>query len=56
MSLVSPVPEVIVKNIDDQLCEPYEQLTVDMEDSYQGGAMEMLGSRGGRLAGYGTRR
>ena len=42
-------PEVIVKNIDDQLCEPYEQLTVDMEDSYQGGAMEMLGSRGGDL-------
>ncbi len=42
-------PEVIVKNIDDQLCEPYEQLAVDMEGNYQGAVMEMLGSRGGDL-------
>ena len=42
-------PEVIIKNIDGQLCEPYEQLTVDMEASYQGSVMEMLGSRGGGL-------
>ena len=42
-------PEVIIKNIDGQLCEPYEQLTVDMEVSYQGSVMEMLGSRGGSL-------
>ena len=42
-------PEVIIKNIDGQLCEPYEQLTVDMEVSYQGSVMEMLGSRGGDL-------
>ena len=42
-------PEVIIKNVDDQLCEPYEQLTVDMEVSYQGSVMEMLGSRGGDL-------
>lgn len=42
-------PEVIVKDVDGQLCEPYEQLTVDMEDDYQGTAMEMLGARGGDL-------
>ena len=42
-------PEVIIKNVDGQLCEPYEQLTVDMEASYQGNVMEMLGSRGGGL-------
>jgi GTP-binding protein len=42
-------PEVIVKEIDNQLCEPYEQLTVDMQDNYQGTVMEMLGSRGGDL-------
>ena len=42
-------PEVIIKNVDGQLCEPYEQLTVDMEASYQGSVMEMLGSRGGGL-------
>ena len=42
-------PEAIIKNVGDQLCEPYEQLTVDMEASYQGNVMEMLGSRGGSL-------
>ena len=42
-------PEVIIKNVGDQLCEPYEQLTVDMEARYQGSVMEMLGSRGGSL-------
>jgi GTP-binding protein len=31
------------------LCEPYEQLTVDMEEAYQGAVMEMLGARGGDL-------
>ena len=42
-------PEVIIKTIDGKQCEPYEQLTVDMEDSYQGAVMEMLGTRGGDL-------
>ena len=42
-------PEVIIKSIDGQQCEPYEQLTVDMEDNYQGAVMEMLGMRGGEL-------
>lgn len=42
-------PEVIVKEIDGELCEPYEQLTVDVEDTHQGGVMERLGNRGGEL-------
>lgn len=42
-------PEVIIKEIDGVLCEPYEQLTVDLEEPYQGAVMEMLGARGGDL-------
>jgi len=42
-------PEVITKEIDGVLSEPYEQLTVDMEEQYQGAVMEMLGPRGGDL-------
>jgi len=37
--------EVILKEIDGQLCEPYEELTVDIEELYQGAIMEALGSR-----------
>ena len=37
--------EVILKEIDGQLCEPYELLTVDVEELYQGTIMEALGSR-----------
>ncbi|KAB7623683.1 translational GTPase TypA [Alkalilimnicola sp. S0819] len=42
-------PEVIVREIDGEQCEPYEQLTVDVEESDQGGVMEKLGTRGGQL-------
>jgi len=42
-------PEVIVKVVDGQKQEPYEQLTVDVEDQHQGGVMEKLGIRGGDL-------
>lgn len=38
-------PEVIIKEIDGQMMEPYEQLVVDMEEQYQGGVMERLGTR-----------
>ncbi|MFV2032166.1 MAG: GTP-binding protein, partial [Gammaproteobacteria bacterium] len=37
--------EVILREIDGKLCEPYEQLTVDVEEQYQGAVMEALGSR-----------
>ncbi len=42
-------PEVIVKEIDGEPCEPYEQLTVDVEEETQGAVMERLGTRKGEL-------
>jgi len=42
-------PEAIFRDIDGVQCEPYEQLTVDLESDYQGAVMEMLGSRGADL-------
>ncbi|MCZ6668169.1 MAG: translational GTPase TypA [Gammaproteobacteria bacterium] len=37
--------EVIIREIDGKLCEPYEQLTDDVEELYQGTVMEALGGR-----------
>ncbi|MAG80669.1 MAG: translational GTPase TypA [Limnobacter sp.] len=42
-------PRVVFKEIDGVKCEPYEMLTVDVEDSHQGGVMEELGRRKGDL-------
>jgi GTP-binding protein len=42
-------PRVILKEIDGRLCEPFEQLTVDVEDTHQGRVMELLGARRGAL-------
>ena len=42
-------PRVIYKEIGGQRCEPYEVLTVDVEDSNQGAVMEELGRRRGEL-------
>ncbi|NID03649.1 translational GTPase TypA [Luteibacter jiangsuensis] len=42
-------PEVIIKEIDGQLMEPYEQLVVDVEETHQGPVMERLGIRKGQL-------
>ena len=42
-------PEVIVREIDGQKQEPYEQVTVDVEEQHQGTLMEKLGQRGGDL-------
>ncbi len=42
-------PEVIIKEIDGVRCEPYEQLTVDVEEIHQGTVMEKLGQRGADL-------
>nr|WP_283106524.1 MULTISPECIES: translational GTPase TypA [Shewanella] len=38
-------PEVIIKDIDGEKCEPYETLTVDVEEEHQGGVIERLGTR-----------
>ena len=42
-------PEVIQREIDGQLQEPFEQLTVDVEEQHQGTVMEKLGERGADL-------
>jgi GTP-binding protein len=42
-------PEVILKEVDGEIQEPYEQLVVDMEEQFQGGVMERLGMRRGQL-------
>jgi len=42
-------PRVVMKEIDGVKQEPYELLTVDVEDSHQGGVMEELGRRRGDL-------
>jgi GTP-binding protein len=42
-------PEVIFREVDGEVCEPYEQLTVDIEEASQGGIMEALGERKGEL-------
>ncbi len=42
-------PEVIFREIDGQICEPYEQLTVDLDEANQGAIMQALGERRGDL-------
>ncbi|MDF7675839.1 translational GTPase TypA [Neisseriaceae bacterium ESL0693] len=42
-------PRVVFREIDGQKCEPYENLTVDVEDNSQGAVMEELGRRRGEL-------
>ncbi|MCV2502496.1 MAG: translational GTPase TypA, partial [Neisseriaceae bacterium] len=42
-------PRVLHKDIDGQKCEPYENLTIDVEDNHQGSVMEAIGKRKGEL-------
>jgi GTP-binding protein len=42
-------PEVIVREIDGERREPWEQLVCDLEEQYQGGVMQRLGERRGQL-------
>jgi GTP-binding protein len=42
-------PEVIIREIDGVQQEPFEQVTLDVEESHQGSIMEKLGERGGEL-------
>ena len=43
-------PHVVMKMIDGIKCEPYEALTIDLEDEHQGAVMEELGRRKGELS------
>ena len=38
-------PRVVMKEVNGEQCEPYEMLTVDVEDTNQGAVMEALGQR-----------
>ena len=42
-------PEVVLREIDGQACEPYERVAVDVEEVHQGAVMEALGIRRGDL-------
>ncbi len=42
-------PEVIIREVDGEKHEPFEHLTVDVEEVHQGAVMEKLGQRGGDL-------
>ncbi len=42
-------PEVVLKEVDGEVQEPYEQLTVDVEEAHQGAVMERLGLRKGEM-------
>jgi len=38
-------PEVVMKEIDGEMCEPYESVTIEVEEQNQGAVMEKLGER-----------
>ena len=42
-------PQVILKEVDGTICEPFEDLTVDVESVHQGSVMEKLGERKAEL-------
>jgi GTP-binding protein len=42
-------PRVVFREVDGVSCEPFEQLSVDVEDGHQGAVMEALGVRRGDL-------
>ena len=42
-------PEVVTKEIDGEMQEPFEQVVIDVEDQHQGAVMEELGMRKGEM-------
>ncbi len=42
-------PQVILKEIDGEICEPYETLIADVEEANQGGTIQGLAERGGKM-------
>ncbi len=44
-------PKAVTKVIDGELCEPYETVAIDLDESSQGSVMQALGERGGQLTG-----
>ena len=42
-------PEVVTREVDGEIHEPYEQVVIDVEEQHQGSVMEELGLRRGEL-------
>jgi GTP-binding protein len=42
-------PRVVVREVEGVRHEPYEDLTIDLEEQHQGALMQALGERGGEL-------
>ena len=42
-------PEVILKEIDGEICEPFEDVQIDCPEEYLGNIMDKFGTRGGEL-------
>jgi GTP-binding protein len=42
-------PHIIKKEVDGVMCEPFEELTIDVPTDYQGVVIEKLGNRKGLL-------
>jgi GTP-binding protein len=42
-------PQVILKEIDGKICEPFEILVADVEEKHQGGTITGLAERGGKM-------
>ena len=42
-------PQIITKEIDGKLCEPFEDVQIDVPEEYVGNVIELLGARGGTM-------
>ncbi len=42
-------PQIITKEIDGKLCEPFEDVQIDVPEEYVGNVIEMLGTHGGNM-------
>lgn len=42
-------PEVVIKEVNGVLCEPFEKVTIDIPQDHQGAVMQALGDRRGQL-------
>ncbi len=47
-------PQVVVREVDGVKQEPWEQVTIDVDDKAQGGVMQAPGERGGQLTNMGN--
>jgi len=47
--LAASRPRVLLREVDGERCEPFEQLSVDVEEAHQGAVMEALGTRRAEL-------